>query len=356
MKVWDARVATDQITLNGHSVEILTVALSGDGTRIFAQEAGGKIVAWDSVSGQLLPDAPPNMPPGGPQASTPDGKLRVRIENDVIRVYRADWEQARQQRKARDREFLERLARFDPDRHRQQLDEALAVGDDFAIAFHLERLVREQPWDASLRILCAHVFARLGRRQESATHLAQALLLNPRISLWPVDPRAAQRGEQAAQAGDWPRAVQEFQCAVHQPHAPVLAMRDLLLAQVAASDTLGMTQTGEELARHLKTSLDEQTSGIVLSVTLAVPCTNPAAAILLERTRDDLKRQRNAVTLHRHGAALYRAGQYPEAERSLRESVKAHGGGGSVETWFFLAMAAHHLGKHDEAAGLLQAL
>jgi len=64
-------------------------------------------------------------------------------------------------------------------------------------------------------------------------------------------------------------------------------------------------------------------------------------------------RQRNALTLHSHGVALYRAGKHQEAVRVLAESVKASGGEGSAKTWLFQALAAQKQGQHAEALGLL---
>ena len=142
VKVWDSRSGRDLLFLKGNSGPVSRAAISSDGKRVFAQEDGGKILAWNLATGQLLPDPPEAMPPGGQQASTADGNLRVRIENGALRVYRADLEQERQQRKARNLDLLERLARFDPDWHQEQLNEALAAKDDFAAAIHLYALAR----------------------------------------------------------------------------------------------------------------------------------------------------------------------------------------------------------------------
>ena len=170
------------------------------------------------------------------------------IEHGIIRAS-IDLEESRRKREASDRERLIAFARFDPDWHRHQLDSAL-VADDFAAAFHLHRLVQGQPWDAGLHVHCAHLFARLGRRQESATHLAQALLLNPRISLWPVDAKAARAAANRRlrpTTGPEPReTVWPLISLEHQD-----SIIDLLLAQVAADDAAGVRQTMAEIADRL---------------------------------------------------------------------------------------------------------
>ena len=55
----------------------------------------------------------------------------------------------------------------------------------------------------------------------------------------------------------------------------------------------------------------------------------------------------------RHGAALFRTGQYAEAERTLAEPGKAHGKGGFTDTWLWQALTARQRGRHDEADRLL---
>src|SRR5262249_19886389 len=161
-----------------------------DGTRNLGTDENDKILAWDGRSGQLLAGAVERMPDAG--YSSP--RLQVSIEDGLIRVRWPDLEEKRKQRDRQDRERLERLTPFQADRHGLHLGAALQVGDDFAAAFHLDRLVRSQPKDAALHVHLAHALARLDRRQESATHLARATALDPRISPWPIDPGAAPRG------------------------------------------------------------------------------------------------------------------------------------------------------------------
>src|SRR5262249_14758382 len=150
VKVWDARSTLDVLTLRGHTSAVCRVAFSADGKQILSQDAQGKVLAWDAASGQLLPDPPAGRPASaGERATSPNGRLHVYGEDTVIRVRaQPEYEQARQ----RDRETLEQLARFDPDRDRRQLTDALLDGDDFAAGFYRDRLVRRQPWDAELHV------------------------------------------------------------------------------------------------------------------------------------------------------------------------------------------------------------
>jgi WD40 repeat protein/tetratricopeptide (TPR) repeat protein len=348
VKVWRAIAEQDHVFLRGPTAPVRSVALSTDGKQLLAQDDRGKVFAWSAVSGQSLPDAPARLPVAARTIDI-EGKLRVSLEEGRVRVV---FPEAQRQWQARDRALLERLSAFDPRWHRRQSEGAVEAGDDFAAAYHLERLLREQPWDAALHVRQASALARLGRHQQAATHLMHALFLNPRVSLWPVDPEAAKRGDRAAEAGDWPRAVREFQLAVRQPQAPASSLSNLLLAQLAGGDTEGARQTMTEVAQRLRVEKDPRALRMLAYHAQAAPWGKEAGA-LLEHARSNLAPQRNASTLHRHGVALYRAGRFAEAEAELAASVKAHGKGGYVDTWLFQAMTARQLGKHDEALRLL---
>jgi WD40 repeat protein len=352
VKVWDARHGKDHLILREPSGWPGSVALSGDGTRIFAQSwrLRSKILAWDSTTGQLLPNAPSQMPATREEATSGDGKLQVSIDRDRICVYRTELEEARKQREKRDGDFLADLARFDPRWHEQQIDAALAADDDLAAAFHLERLVRGQPWDASLHVRYAHVLARQGRRQESTTHLAQALMLNPRVSLWSSDPKAGERGQKAAEAGDWPRAVRELQLAVHQPSVHAAFFSYLLLAQARTGDTPGAHTTMANLARRLARRNNPEARTLLLASGRAIPWQKGIAGLLLAQGKRNLARRRTDGTLDACGCALYRAGHFAEAHRVLDEAVSR---GCVGDTWLFQAMAAKRLGKDERAAALL---
>jgi WD40 repeat protein len=345
--VWVAEGGQEVIPLKGHTGSVQSVAFSPDGKRILGK-IEWRTLAWDVSTGQLLPEATAVMPSGGREATSPNGWLQVFLTPNDIYLERSDpeiWKQS----EARARELLARRTAFDPDWHRKQI----RSGDDFAAAFHLARLVREQFWDSSLHIEAAHVLARLGRRQESATHLMHALFLNPHVSLWPDDPTVAQRGDQAAQAGDWNRAVQALQGAAHQPRASASSLTNLLLAQAAAGDKTGTRQTGAAIVRWLATERDVNVQSTLLAHAESISWEDSWVAPLLDHARQALASRRDATNLHRYGAALYRAGQFAEAEQKLAESVKVHSKGGYVNTWLFQAMTARQLGKHDEATRML---
>ena len=121
----------------------------------------------------------------------------------------------------------------DPDYrwHAEQAQQFQQTGDWFAAAFHLGRQLPERPWDAELHVRQAYALSRLGQPAKATTHYLQALLLNPHVSPWPLNPEVRRHGQTAAEAGDWTRAVADLELAVHQPAASFAAWFDLFLAR-----------------------------------------------------------------------------------------------------------------------------
>jgi hypothetical protein len=179
--MWDASASQEIRTFERRRGFIQTVSFSPDGLLVFGKEAKGKVVAWDTRTGRLLPDAPREMPEGEPILRLPDGRtLGRRMEGDGVLLIDT-------QKQMRSRERLAGWSRFDPDWHRSQLLQSQQLGKTFATSFHLDRLLREYPYDASLHIQRAHALARMSRAAEAATHLMHALFLHPCIDLKPVE-------------------------------------------------------------------------------------------------------------------------------------------------------------------------
>ena len=207
-------------------------------------------------------------------------------------------------------------------------------------------MLRYQPWDADLLVKQAHVFARQGKPEQAALSLTRALLLKPRVAF--ADAGFAARGDRAAQAGDWTRAITIWRIVVGQPKANAEWRTKLLLAELAA----GNVEAARRTAGAIVAALPNQRDTAVAALS-AAPLSEADAVKWEQHARQVVVRQRNAPSLHTHGVALYRAGQHAEAAGVLVESVKVSGGDGAAETWLFQALAAQKQGQHAEALGLL---
>ncbi len=245
-----------------------------------------------------------------------------------------------------DRAALEQLARFDPHFHTARLAEADRAGDDFAMAFHLGKLLRNQPWDAELLVKQAQLFARQGHPQQAALSLTRALVSNPHVGF--ADPEFAARGERAAQTGNWGSAVAILHILVEQPGASPVSRSNLLLAELAA----GNADAPRRTAGTLIAALPGQGDADVAALT-AAPVSKADAAKWEQHVRQAVARQRNPQTLHNLGVALYRVSKHDEAAKMLAESIKVSGGDCSAQTWLFQALVAQKQGQHAEALGFL---
>jgi Tfp pilus assembly protein PilF len=143
--------------------------------------------------------------------------------------------------------------------------------------------------------------------------------------------------------------MQAFQLAAHQPQAPAARLSDLALSQLAAGETGSARETAAEIARRIESDRDPASRSALFTNVLACSWDPATAESLVRHAAGNVAQQRNATTLHFHGAALYRAGEYAQAERTLAESVKTQGGGGFADTSLFQALTARQRGKYDES-------
>jgi hypothetical protein len=81
----------------------------------------------------------------------------------------------------------------------------------------------------------------------------------------------------------------------------------------------------------------------------AVPCAEAEACRVARLAERLVASQRTASHLHRLGAALYRAGRFEEATRTLEQSIQQEGKGGYSDSWLFLAMTRQRRSQPVEA-------
>jgi WD40 repeat protein/tetratricopeptide (TPR) repeat protein len=339
VKVWGAAAGPEVLSLRGHTDQVSGVAFSPDSKRLISTDSKRNRIVWDLSSGKPLPGV--QEPDRAGEPVSPDGRWFAYADGTVIRLVRR-WGNEERPR-------LQRLTLPDPAWHDQQARQSEGEMDWFAAAFHLARLARLRPWDSTVHMRRAHVLARLGRAEEAALSYLSAVTLSPHVSLWPLDPGAAQRGAAAATEDEWPRAVEYFQLAAHQPGAPVASWRSLLLVQRAASQERACRQSCQEMLDRFESARDLKLVQSVAFACRTVPCGEAAAGRVVRLAERVLADQRNASNLDLLGAALYRASRFKDAAQALEEAIKAQGKGGYIDSWLFLAMARKRLGQPEEA-------
>jgi len=145
--IWDARPWEDRLSRTGRTLTASSVRFTRDGTRIVTANADGTKRVWDSRTGAWLSgEQVPEPLIEGPVS--PDGRWSVVSEGDHLRVTdrrRLADRVAPREEVERRREYLTRLARFDPFWHARQARDAEQRNDPFAAEFHLRLLIQYAP-------------------------------------------------------------------------------------------------------------------------------------------------------------------------------------------------------------------
>jgi tetratricopeptide (TPR) repeat protein len=318
-RMWDGRVGQTVLLLKGHSTAVTGIAFSADGQRLVSESAAaedgtpGEVKAWDVATGaplDLAADPPP--PAGQRQAASPDGKYLAWVNDTRIQVRRtADRDTAEQHERALSREWHQRLAL-----------ESETAGEDFAAAFHLDRVLRADPQNED------------ARRRRARLH--------------------AEQGRVHAEGAEWSLAVAEFSAAAELDAGDPSYLRHHVLALLAAGRA---AECQRRLARLLGDAADGPgPSAAEAVVAAAVLCADPGVEPerLVELAERAARRQPGTFgPLEVLAAALNRAGRPHEALKRLDMAAELHGGGSALAR-LLRATALARLGHTGEARAALE--
>ncbi len=302
VRLWDLATGNTVFTLEGHTFAVDCVVFSPDGRRLASGSLDGTVRLWDVVTGE-----PVQVLTHGSRvlalAFNPQGDCLAGGGFNAITLWFADKD-AGSARAARRATLEPRTLVW----HRRQAQAATRDRQWLIARFHLDRLLaRTKP--------TPYLYAR--------------------------------RADALAELEQWD-----------------LAEKDLL--QVIALDTkdawawrllacLGL-RTGNRREEHRQfcqkmvgrfgNTADPQTAGQVAWTCVLVP---RAVADLEPIVGLAEKAHSQAGFVSAHGAALFRAGRYPEALPRLHQALKASKKEGTAFDWLFLAMTYQRLSKADEA-------
>jgi WD40 repeat protein len=165
----------------------------------------------------------------------------------------------------------------------------------------------------------------------------------------------ALEAESHARVGRWFLATAALGRAVELEPNSLELQHQHILSLVAAEDRGKVRRTCEALLKRFPKATDPQTPVMVISSCVISPdavSDHTALLALAESARDWVD---DSVS-HVHGAALYRAGRFEDAIRSLAKFTQMGGGDNSPQVCAFLAMAHQRLGHRDEARRWLEKL
>src|SRR5262249_37664180 len=193
------------------------------------------------------------------------------------------------------------------------------------------------------------------RKREALAELARAV-------------EDAERAENLAKSGRWDLAAEAYGKFVDQEPDNFVLRQAQIRALLAANDVAGARRACEvQLKRSANATLSASwTTNLAFGNTVVWPCALTPDAVAdpgvpVRLAEDALKL--HAVTeregsdrLRILGAALYRAGRFTEAIRTLEERHRGRGDGGDPQGFAFLALAYHRLGHRAEARRWLDKL
>jgi WD40 repeat protein/tRNA A-37 threonylcarbamoyl transferase component Bud32 len=309
VKVWEAQTGPEVLPLKGHTAPITSVAFSRDGKRIISvarTDNGNETKTWDLVTGLAIEASTDQSPPEGQRvADSPDGQRRAWINGDRVQVLRLR-ELPRQEKEERDIQTAW---------HWRQAIESATARQWFAAAFHLDRLLRDDP----------------------------------------DNPDALRRrGDARAEQGQWLPAAADFAAAADRQQDNARHRQQQALALLVAGDHQGYCQTCARMLKGLRDKPTASTADVIAGTSTLSADSGIDPKRLVELAEQAVSSDRkSAAYLETLGAALSRAGRYDDAVERLAEAVKLHGQGGTAWTKLFLAMAHHRAGHADEARRLL---
>jgi WD40 repeat protein/tRNA A-37 threonylcarbamoyl transferase component Bud32 len=144
-KLWDAQTGQELFTFQGHTSGVAAVGFTPDGERVFTQDRIGRVRAWSSTDGKPVEARdPPQLQTGA--ARSPDGFLHALPEPDALRVTIRDLRRP---------PIVHTWPLPDAAERKRYHSERAALAEQerqwFAVAFHLGRLLLDDPDNADLK-------------------------------------------------------------------------------------------------------------------------------------------------------------------------------------------------------------
>jgi hypothetical protein len=165
----------------------------------------------------------------------------------------------------------------------------------------------------------------------------------------------ALRAESLARGGQWALAAAALGKAVELEPNSLDLRHQHILSLLEAGDRSGVRRSCEDFLMRFPKATDPETPVAVISSCVMAPDAVGDLGALVRLAESARDWAEESVT-HVRGAALYRAGRFDEAIRSLEKGIQLRGGNSSSQSRAFLALAHYRLGHRDEARRWLDKL
>jgi WD40 repeat protein/serine/threonine protein kinase/tetratricopeptide (TPR) repeat protein len=370
-RLWDAATGREVGTPLRHSDQVMSVAFSPDGQTILTGCEDRTARRWDAATGQPIgaPMAHPAAESRWPNvAFSPDGRFLLTSSSSTARLWDASVPLPAD---------LPRLAAWVETATGLELDGQGSIrvldGDAWRERRRrLEQLGGPPATDPAPRLdpilFGAHPEARgealaaRGLWDQAESAYAEAARARPRDAAWRTNSVWRSRTRFDLSRGRPGRAAGALDASVSQCPDSLDLRYWQCIAHLATGDRIGWEQAIASLLDRFQGPMTADDNNLVATICVLGPYTvaDPESPVRLAKSALQGLDQTNPDypdVLNTLGAALYRAGRFDEAIRSLEDAIKARGGGkGHPTDWAFLAMASHRLGHRDEARRWLERL
>jgi WD40 repeat protein/tRNA A-37 threonylcarbamoyl transferase component Bud32 len=358
-KTWELATRKEVLTLK---LEEGKIAISPDGTKLASAQfrSGGgnekgravtQIKVWDAANGRVVLTMPARYSDGISLSFSPDGKRLAYsggVRDRAVRLF--DVAAGQEMHTLPGFHFAVTALAFDKHGRRLAaggLDPTVMVWDAASPTAE-EQAVRRRALERAVPALHAaeaETSLRVGQRFATLFHFNRAVAALPENVLL-----RTRRGYAHAQFGDWEQADEDYARAAARGRLPLEVWFEYALILLKRGDNDGYRRLCARLLQkaHRITAPDTINSVVWIGVIGPDATSDPAKLVALQQrvVKSAPKNYQYANTL---GAALYRAGRHEAAVKQLEEAMRLHGRGGTPGDWLFLAMAAHQLGKKEEA-------
>ncbi len=375
-RVWDVATGAALGSPMEHADLVNRAVFSPDGRLVATCSYDGTARVWDSSTGEpvtpALPAAdissrtdsrlrPSDEQPGRSTAFiapkvltfTPDGR-RLAVSPDHI----ADltlWDLAADERPLDDLVLLARVVSG------RRLDERgnMTAFDPHELRAGWRKLRRKYPGDFALAAadLARWHEKQAGKCLRADNHRAAAFHLGRLVLEQPNRPGPyLKRGEALAEAGEFRRAAADFARAITLAEAPAQLRMRLALLHLAAGDEKEYRLCCAVLLKRFEgTNRADIANTVAWACALGPDAVPELGKVVALAEKAVAANPKDANLLNTLGCVLYRAGKHEEAVRRLREAIRLEGQGGMPSDWLFLAMAQHRLGQPAAAKRSLAA-
>jgi WD40 repeat protein len=307
--IHDVTTAHTVAKWNGHFLGITGLSFTPDGTRLASASRDGNFKLWDTATADEVLTLRGHATLDATLAFSPDGHVCVAGGWDgYLRVWsiKSPPNDSPETWLARRRSWHQR---------------------------HADVAVRDQSWF------------------RAAHHFGQLAVLQPQQWRYSMS-----RGRSFTEFGQWESAAVAYDAAISNPNCSPSPYIERALVYLRAGDGEGHRRWLERMwdvwsKRPDIASHNALVWACVLTPNSPIPADRIVA--LLEESLAGTNSQSRRDVLHTLGAALHRAGRYPEALARLDESLRLEEKNGLLEDWVFLALVHHRLGQLEKARDYL---